>query len=302
MEKFEQSLNIRSLQLFVAVMESTSLTEAAVKLQVNQSKITYALDKLRTFFDDPLLVRSGRGVIPTARASELLPQIKALLVDLENLKNTQDFTPHTADIDYTIAANDFQREMLLPELYHRLRPLVASLHLRIVPSNLPDFSMLRDGQIDMVISPRVPDSSDIVQRKLYDFSENCYYDASQRHAPCDENDFAEADYICPSFLLNNRAINLTPSQNRTVWLRDRVQVITYGFSDAISFLRGTDALAIAPPQLANTVFKDFAHVPFPDNLCNKMSLIWNKKFQKDPQHAWFREQLVAVATEIIDSY
>lgn len=298
MEKFEQSLDIRSLQLFVAVMESTSLTEAAVKLQVNQSKITYSLDKLRTFFDDPLLVRSGRSVIPTARASELLPQIRALLADLENLKNTQDFTPHTADIDYTIAANDFQREMLLPELYHRVRPLVASFHLRVVPSNLPDFSMLRDEQIDMVISPRVPDSSDIVQRKLYDFRENCYYDASQRHAPCDENDFAEAHYICPTFLLNNRAINLTPSQDRAVWLSDRVQIITYGFADAVSFLRGTDALAIAPPQLANKAFRGFSHVPFPDDSRNIMYLIWNKKFQKDSQHAWFREQLAAVASEI----
>lgn len=298
MGKSEQSLDVRSLQLFVAVMESNSLTEAATKLDISQSIISYALDKLRDFFDDPLLVRSGRGLAPTARARELLPKAKVLLADFDALQQSSHFDPQTADINYTIAANDFQREVLLSALYRQLRPLVRSLCFNIVPSNLPDFHMLRDGHIDMVISPHVPESGDIVQRKLYEFSENCYYDASQRDAPTSEADFAEAHYLCPRFLLNYQPINLSPSQDQATWLNDRVQVITYGFADAVSFLHGTDALAIAPPQLARSVFKDFAHVPFPYSSCDTMYLVWNKIFQKDLKHAWVREQITHIAQHL----
>lgn len=297
MNKTKKSLDIRSLELFVTTMESNSLTEAADKLAINQSTISHALNKLRDIFNDPLLIRSGRSLTPTSRATALLPEVKKLLEDFDNLTQNPVFDPRSTDFHYTIAANDFQREVLLPKLYHYLKPMVKSLQLTIVPSWLPDTSMLRDVNTDMVISPCAPDNTDIMQRKLFTFSSVCYYDADQRQPPKNEKDFITSNYVCPIFLLDLEPIILTDSTQKPITLKERTQIITSGFCDTAAFLKNTKTLAIAPSLLAKTTFKQYAYVPFPYTQPVTMYLLWNKRHQKDPKHSWFRQQIFNISSD-----
>lgn len=300
MKKIKQSLDVRSLQMFVAVMESDNLTVAADKLGIKQSTITHAMDKLRGIFDDRLFVRAGRSVKPTDSAITLLPDIKRLLSDMDALIAPVQFEPKNSRFNYTIAANDFQSKTLLPLLYRRLKPLVKSLQLTVVPSSLPDSELLRNEKIDMVISPYPPENNDVMQRKLYRFSEVCFYDANQRAAPVTDEDFLNADYICPDFQIKIQPLIQSPKQQK-IWLRNRVAVITNTFGEVAYFLRDSEALAIAPPALAETQFKGFSYAPLPHKTFFNMYLLWHKKQQQNSQHAWFREQLAMVAAEIVDN-
>lgn len=297
MNKIHKSLDTRTLQLFIVTMESNSMTEAADKLAINQSTISHALNKLRDIFNDPLLIRSGRSLTPTSRAIALLPKVKKLLEDFNDLTQNPVFNPRSSDFHYTIAANDFQREVLLPKLCRHLKPMVKSLQLTIVPSWLPDTLMLRDVNTDMVISPCAPDSADVMQRKLFTFNSVCYYDADQRQPPKSEKDFIDSNYVCPIFLLDLEPITLTDSTQKPIPLKERTQIITSGFCDTAGFLKNTQMLAIAPSLLAKTTFKQYAYVPFPYTQPVTMYLLWNKKHQKDPKHIWFREQLTKIAAD-----
>ena len=60
-------LDGKSLTTFLTVLEEMSVSRAAERLGVTQSAVSHALDKLRTILDDPLFVRVGRGIEPTAR-------------------------------------------------------------------------------------------------------------------------------------------------------------------------------------------------------------------------------------------
>lgn len=72
MSKFDWSdLDAHLLQLLVAVVECASITGAAQRLGVTQSAVSHLLDKLRAITGDPLFVKSGRGIVATARAEEL---------------------------------------------------------------------------------------------------------------------------------------------------------------------------------------------------------------------------------------
>ena len=72
MSKFDWSdLDARLLQLLVAVVEVGSITGAAQRLGVTQSAVSHLLDKLRAITGDPLFVKSGRGIVATARAEAL---------------------------------------------------------------------------------------------------------------------------------------------------------------------------------------------------------------------------------------
>jgi DNA-binding transcriptional LysR family regulator len=117
MSKFDWSdLDVHLLKLLVAVVEVGSITGAAQRLGVTQSAVSHLLDKLRAITGDPLFVKSGRGIVATARAEALAAQARELLGALERFARSGEFDPARWHATFTIAANDFQRDLLLPAL------------------------------------------------------------------------------------------------------------------------------------------------------------------------------------------
>src|SRR5450631_1400906 len=113
------SLDAGVLQLLVAVLDSGSITAAAHRLGVTQSAVSHLLNKLREITGDPLFVKSGRGIVATARAEALGARARELLLDLERFARLGDFEPARWQTTFTVAANDFQRDLLLPGLAAR---------------------------------------------------------------------------------------------------------------------------------------------------------------------------------------
>ena len=72
-------LELRHLRVFEALLREQNLTRAARTLNVTQPSISKTLAHLRLYFSDPLFVRVGSGIAPTAKALELEPAVRALL-------------------------------------------------------------------------------------------------------------------------------------------------------------------------------------------------------------------------------
>ena len=108
------------LRLLLAVHEEGSITRAAQRLGVTQSAVSHLLDKLRAIVGDPLFVKSGRGIVATAHAELLAGRARVLLDDLRAF-STAGFEPARLAACFTVAANDLQRDLLLPALLRRLR-------------------------------------------------------------------------------------------------------------------------------------------------------------------------------------
>ena len=170
------------MKLLVALVETGSVTGAAQTLGVTQSAVSHLLNKLRGIFDDPLFVKSGRGGLATARALALAEEARVLLKELERLAAPQNFDPAQWRGLFTIAANDFQRDALLPALAARLRQSAPRLCLRIIASNVPTLEMLRGEDCQLVISPRPPEGSDILQKRLFSDDYRIFYDKTCRRA------------------------------------------------------------------------------------------------------------------------
>ena len=86
-------LDGKLLQLLVAVVEEGSITRAAHRLGVTQSAVSHLLGKLRAIVDDPLVVKSGRGIVATARAEMLAVQARALLDEMRRFATADRFDP-----------------------------------------------------------------------------------------------------------------------------------------------------------------------------------------------------------------
>lgn len=92
------------------------------------------------------------------------PHIRQILDDLHSLSSGPPFSPATAEFTFTIAANDYQRDLLLPPLVAALRREAPGIRLQVIPSGIPNADMLRKDVCDLIISPHAPEATDIMQR------------------------------------------------------------------------------------------------------------------------------------------
>ena len=287
------------LKMLITILETRSITQAANNLDLTQSAVSHALDKLRSITHDPLFVKSGRGIVPTERAINLGLHAKSLLESMQKFSQSPIFNPIDLEIQFTIAANDLQRDLLLPALTRVIAAQAPKVKLKIIDSGAPTLEMFRDQNCHIVISPRPPHGSDIMHKRLFDDQYTIFYDANFRDAPKSMVEYLNAQHISVEYMPPRPLIldQFLASQNL---IRD-VCMTTSGFSGIPPFLKGSRLLATLPSLLKANLFKEFAMAPVP---CKcpvlPMYLIWHRKYQLDPAHKWLRDELLKIVQPAIE--
>ncbi len=281
------------LRVLVVVYEEGSITRAASRLGVTQSAVSHMVGRLRKIVGDPLFVKSGRSVVATAQAASLVEQARSLLDQLRHFSSRADFDPGLLDFTLTIAAGDLQRDLLLPELFERLRRQAPRLRLRVIPSNIPSLDMLRQDRCLLAISPRLPEGADIMHRRLFDTRYAVFYDAQTRQPPTDLKAYLEAEHVTVVYE-PYRALDIDDYLAEQGVLRQLV-VSVAGFAAIAPFLRGTQRLATLPSHLAASQLAGFGQAPPPVN-CPGMPMyaIWHQRYQHDPLMRWVLDALYEV--------
>jgi DNA-binding transcriptional LysR family regulator len=294
MRKFDHlDLDGHLCQVLLAVVEIGSVTGAAQRLGVSQSAVSHLLDKLRAITGDPLFVKCGRGIAPTARAEALAVEARELLRQLQQFVRSGEFDPARWQALVTIAANDFQRDLLLPALAGRLRAQAPGVVLRVIPSTIPSLELLRDDECQLVISPRPPDGADIVQKRLFEDAYRVFYDPAVRAAPRDLADYLDAEHATVVYE-QRRSLDLDEHLAEQGVLR-RFTVMVPSFSALPAFLRGSHLLATAPGLMAHQSFTGLDSCPPPLNCPGlPMYAIWHVRYQQDAAHRWLRAELASV--------
>ena len=78
-------VDLNLLVVFEAVLETQHVGRAADRLHVSPSAVSHGLGRLRRLFDDPLFLKTPRGVVPTARALALAPPIGEVLAGVRSV-------------------------------------------------------------------------------------------------------------------------------------------------------------------------------------------------------------------------
>lgn len=284
------SLDGHLLALLVAVADEASVTRAAQRLGVTQSAVSHGLDRLRAIVGDPLFVRAGRGITPTARTLQLLPRARLLLDGLRGFATADAFDPTRWQGEWTVAANDLQRDVLLPAVLRRLRAQAPGLSLRVIPSGVPTPELLRDGLCQVVISPRPPEAADLVQKRLFSDRYQVFYDADQRPAPGSLDDYLAADHVTVVYE-PRRPLDLDQALAAR-GVQRRIVAAVPGFAGVAAFVRGSACLATAPSLLRHGLLRGLARAepPLPCPAL-PMYLIWHLRHQADAAHRWLRQAI-----------
>jgi DNA-binding transcriptional LysR family regulator len=291
-------LDGRALALLVAVHEEGSVTAAAQRLGLTQSAVSHGLERLRALVGDALFVKCGRGIVPTARADQLVHQARQLLEQLQRFALSDTMDPERLNTTWTVAANDLQCHLLLPRWWRRVHEQAPGLRLRVMASSVPTLEMLRDEQCQLVISPRPPESDDVVQKRLFADHYRVFYDATMGEAPTDLAGYEAAEHISVIYERPRRTLDIDQ------WLQaqgvQRRMVMTVpGFSGIAPFVRGSRLLATLPRLLEVGLLQGLAHAELPlPGPQMPMYAIWHLRHQADPLHRWLRGLLDEVVTEL----
>jgi DNA-binding transcriptional LysR family regulator len=117
-----QRLDLNLLFVFDALLREGSVTRAGSALGLSQSAMSHSLARLRTFFDDPLFVKTHRGVAPTAKAEMLGPIVLGVMETLrDEVFSQSSFDPKRARRTFTFCMTDMGELVFLPPLLARLK-------------------------------------------------------------------------------------------------------------------------------------------------------------------------------------
>ena len=152
-DKIEFSL----VRAFHTVITERSVSRAALRLHSSQPAVSAQLKRLRGLIGDPLLVRAGTGMAPTAVALSLMPAASQLLQSAQALFGghapAQAFAPQAAAQTFRIAASDYLDPLFLPELVTRVRRQAPGVVLDLLPLTR-DYDYrghLARGEVDLVV-------------------------------------------------------------------------------------------------------------------------------------------------------
>src|SRR4051812_8816197 len=110
-------IDLNLLVVFEAIYREGNLTRAAKKLHLTQPALSHALSRLRKMFGDPLFARTGRAMVPTPFARNLVGPVREALSTLERgLFPNQAFAPETARRRFIVGMREVLEAFVLPEL------------------------------------------------------------------------------------------------------------------------------------------------------------------------------------------
>jgi len=153
-----RGLDLNLLVAFDAVARAGNVTAAARRVGVTQSAMSHALRRLRALFDDPLFVRSPKGVSLTPRAESLVAPVRSGLVTLARaVREPARFEPATSSRTFVLAAPDLVTWVGIPALVAELDEV--SPGVGVVVRGIGDalVSELESGQLDLAVVPVLED-------------------------------------------------------------------------------------------------------------------------------------------------
>ena len=288
-------LDLNLLLVLDSVLAERSVARAAKRLHVTASAVSNALARLRAALDDPLLVRSGRGVVPTPRALALAPAIARALRDLDQAIHGDTFEPGTSDRAFTVAMADVVQLARLPAIVAALATKMPRARLRVLSiDGLFASGGLAGTEVDVVIGAGEKGPG-VRSSPLYE--EKIVLVARAGH-PVLRTRLTKARLAT----LRHVEVHVAPGHGnarladsyRALGIARDIAVVVPTFTAAAAIVAGTDLVASLPSSLVDVLGPRLAlrrvRTPLPP-IASTINLLWHERTDDDPALTAFRALL-----------
>jgi DNA-binding transcriptional LysR family regulator len=288
-------LDLNLLRVLVTLGDERSVSRAAVRLGKSQPAISSALGKLRAYFGDPLLIRSGNSMEPTPRALGLIETARTLLGRVrQEIEAAPTFDPATSSQPVSLALSDVGEVVFLPAILNELRRQAPAAMVRSV--SLPPGGVgqgLEDGTIDLAIG-YFPDL------KRFNFFQQGLFEDGFASLIRVGHPVATGKLTLKQYLQIEHAVVRAESRTEEVIeqflarmrLRRNVVLTTPHFASAPMVVAQSDLIVTIPEPIARYFSQVSAQLrmvdlPFkPPRI--ELKQFWHRKFHHDERSRWLR--------------
>lgn len=156
------------------LLREQNVSRAAEQLGVSQPAMSNSLRRLRTLFNDPLLIRTAGGMTATEKGRELRPGVRKILAQTEVLlEGDEVFQPHDSQRVFRIMASDYAEATLAPHLIKCLRKQAPKVVLDFITPSDVSFEDMEQGRVDLAINRFNEIPSSFHQVTLWEDSFTC---------------------------------------------------------------------------------------------------------------------------------
>lgn len=290
-------LDLNLLRALDALLAERNVSRAAARLRLTQSATSHALARLRAVFDDPLLVRGPGGMQPTARGAALAGPIRDALDRLAAaLRAPEAFDPASAQLRFTIAADDYLERILLPALLDRVWRVAPDTKLRVVPcGQRPADALSLDVDLALTVTGAIPPLNSLRMQRLFNESFVCVMRSG--HPKADALDL-EGYLGLPHILVapSGRRGGVVDTALARLGRKRRVSLVLPHFLAAAAIVAGTDLVLTTGKRLARAMGAGVSILPPPLALPEfEVAMFWHERHLPDPAHRWLRMLVADVA-------
>lgn len=290
-------LDLNLLPIAVALYEERHVSRTATRLGMSQPAVSAALARLRKAFDDPLFIRTARGMEPTPRAQALIAPARDVLSRVErDVLSGLAFDPATANVTFSFALSDVGEMVFLPRILERLRSLAPLASVRSVtppPSGLREG--LETGEIDIAVGyfPDL-DRSNFFQQRLFTHHFCCLLRVDH---PVAGKRLTLRQYLGLKHVVVHAAGRSQEIFERFLArnkIHREVVLVTPHFMSLPAIIGKSDFVATVPHAIGMYFSGAWANIrtalpPFPDAPHIVLKQHWHRKAHHDPRNQWLRK-------------
>jgi DNA-binding transcriptional LysR family regulator len=290
-------LSLRELRVLNALLHERSITRTAQAMETTQPAISKMLRRLRAQFSDPLFVRNGQAMAPTARALDIADRLRVLLAAADGLRAAvTGFDPTRSDRLFSLLLTDVGMIRFLPPLIARLTAIAPGISVRAVPLDARQFEYrLESGEADLAFGAFPRAARHLRRQRLYF---DGYSSVIRRRHPRAAKAQARAGFLA------ERHILVTGSETGHAAHRTAQRVLSSAIAPANvmlrvpSFIAGaivaaeTDGVATLPANLAQRLAAPLGLTMFDPPIALpriEIAQFWHERYHRDAGHQWLRK-------------
>ena len=287
-------IDLNLLVVLDVLLREKSVGRAADKLNLTSSAVSHALKRLRFLFDNELLVRDGRRMVPTARGQSLSETLPILLAQVEcTLAEPKPFDPSTSEHSFRLAAPDFISP-LLPRVLKSISAKAPGVSVQVFAVSPTATVDMQTGRYDALIAPSFRRTDDLRGMELGSWP---WVTFGRKDHPAFVDWSLESWARFPQVLVSasppsgRNPIDLAASK---LGVTRKIGAIVPHFSMAAPILAGTDMLLVVPSVAMHDIATVYGlaqrNLPF-EIPSLSFSLFHSATSGDDPASRWFRSHI-----------